>query len=37
VPEVEQRCELIDGDDPAEAVATVLARLDALKLLSRSA
>jgi len=37
VPEVERRCEVIDGDDPAEAVRTVLARLEELKLLSRSA
>lgn len=37
VPEVERRCEVIDGDDPAEVVATVLSRLEELKLLSRSA
>jgi electron transfer flavoprotein beta subunit len=36
-PELERRCEMIDGDDPAEIVATVLSRLSSLKLLSRSA
>ena len=35
-PEIERRCEVIDGDDPAEIVATVLSRLEELKLLSRS-
>jgi electron transfer flavoprotein beta subunit len=37
VPEIERRCEVIDGDDPAEVARTVLARLEELKLLSRSA
>jgi len=37
VPEVERRCEVIDGDDPGEVAATVLARLEELKLLTRSA
>ena len=37
VPEVERRCELIEGEDPAEVVAAVLGRLDELKLLTRPA
>ena len=35
VPEVERTCELIEADDPAEAAAALLARLDELKLLAR--
>jgi len=37
VPEVERHCEMIDGDDPGEVAALVLARLEELKLLTRSA
>ncbi len=37
VPEVERRCEVIAGEDPAEVVGAVLARLEELKLLQRSA
>lgn len=34
VPEVERHCELIDGDDPSQVAAAVLARLKELKLLA---
>lgn len=34
VPEVERRCEVIDGDDPADVAATVLARLKELKVIA---
>lgn len=34
VPEVEAHCEVIDGDDPADIAATVLARLKELKVLA---
>lgn len=34
VPEVERRCELIEGEDPAEVAAAVLGRLEGLKLLT---
>jgi len=37
VPEVERRCELFEGEDPAEVVAAVLGRLDELKLLTMPA
>jgi len=37
VPEVERRCELLEGEDAAAIAATLLDRLDALKLLTRSA
>lgn len=37
VPEVERRCELIEGEDPAEVAAALLGRLEELKLLTRSA
>jgi electron transfer flavoprotein beta subunit len=33
VPEVERHCEMVDGDDPDEVAARVLARLTELKLL----
>jgi len=32
---VESRCELIEGEDPAEVAAAVLGRLEELKLLTR--
>jgi electron transfer flavoprotein beta subunit len=35
VPAVESRCELIEGEDPAEVAAAVLGRLEELKLLTR--
>lgn len=35
VPELERRCELIDGDNAAEVAARVLDRLEELKLLER--
>ena len=37
VPEVERQCELLEGEDAAAVAATLLDRLDALKLLTRSA
>lgn len=37
VPEVERQCELLEGEDAAAIAATLLDRLDALKLLTRSA
>jgi len=37
VPEVERHCELIEAEDPAEAVAALLDRLEELKLLKRPA
>jgi electron transfer flavoprotein beta subunit len=37
VPVVEGRCELIEGEDPAEVAAAVLGRLEELKLLTRPA
>lgn len=37
VPEVERRCELIEGEDPAEVAAALLGRLEELKLLTRPA
>ena len=36
VPEVERQCELIEGEDAAEVAATLLRRLEELKLLTRS-
>jgi electron transfer flavoprotein beta subunit len=35
VPEVERRCELIEGEDPAEVADALLGRLEELKLLTR--
>jgi electron transfer flavoprotein beta subunit len=37
VPEVERRCELLDGDDPAEVARVLLSRLEGLKLLTSRA